>query len=299
MKDRTKTAKLQMVLAMLIFGTIGIFRRNIALPSAVIACVRGLAGSLFLFLFVKLRGGKLSRDAIRRNLKRLVLSGALIGFNWIFLFEAYRYTSVAIATLCYYMAPVLVILLSPFLFKERLGIGKGICVLTALTGMFFVSGVIGGGMPQSGEMKGILLGLAAAVLYAVVVVLNKQIREIGAFDKTIVQLLTAGAVLIPYLLVTEDFSAFALTPETFLLLLTVSVVHTGISYALYFGSMTYLKAQTIALFSYIDPITAILLSALLLHEELSLYGLIGAVLVLGSTIASELLQLRKKSEAEK
>ncbi len=289
----TPSAKLTFVATMLIFGTIGIFVRWIPLSSGVIALTRGIIGMLFLLAMTALRRQGLSRSAIRENALALCLSGACIGANWILLFEAYRYTTVATATLCYYMAPIFVTLLSPLLLRERLTARKGLCVLAALVGMVFVSGVPASGLPSLSEGRGILLGLGAAVFYTCVILLNKRLHDIGAYDKTIVQLGAASIVLLPYLLLTEDFSALTLTVPAAALLLVVGIFHTGVAYAMYFGSMSRLGAQTIALFSYIDPIVAIVLSALLLHEPMGGYEIFGAVLVLGSTLVSELPQRRE------
>ena len=287
-------ATFKLTLSMVIFGTIGIFRRYIPLPSSLVAMTRGLTGMLFLLLVMVLRKCGMNRTAVRRKLGLLCLSGADIGVNWILLFEAYNYTSVATATLCYYLAPMFVILASPLVVGERLTAKKLICVLTALLGMVFVSGVLesGGG---SSDLKGVLLGLGAAVLYASVVLMNKQLGDVPAYDRTIVQLGSSAAVLLPYVLLTEELGALTFTPGTIGLLLVVGIVHTGIAYALYFGSLMQLKAQTAAILSYIDPVVAVLLSALVLREHMSLLSGLGAVLVLGAAVFSELPSRRKKT----
>ena len=286
-------ATFKLTLSMVIFGTIGIFRRYIPLPSSLVAMTRGLTGMLFLLLVMLLRKRGMNRAAVRRKLGMLCLSGAAIGVNWILLFEAYNYTSVATATLCYYLAPMFVILASPLVVGERLTAKKLICVLTALLGMVFVSGVLeaGGG---SSDLKGVLLGLGAAVLYASVVLMNKQLGDVPAWDRTIVQLGSSAAVLLPYVLLTEDVGALSFTPGTLALLMVVGVVHTGMAYAMYFGSLMQLKAQTAAILSYIDPVVAVLLSALLLKEHMSLLSGLGAVLVLGAAVISELPNPRRR-----
>ncbi|MDO4531818.1 MAG: DMT family transporter [Bacillota bacterium] len=283
-------AKLELIASMFIFGTIGIFVRHIPLPSSMIALVRGFVGAFFVLLFVYLKKSRLDIPTIRKHFLMLALSGAFIGINWILLFEAYHYTTVATATLCYYMQPIFVILASPFLLKERLTLKKIICVAVALFGMVFVSGVMETGIPALSEAKGILYGLGAAFFYATVVLMNKKTAGISAYDRTITQLGTGAIVLTPYVMLTQNMgeAASAMTPALWILLLFVGLVHTGVAYALYFASMKELKAQTIAIFSYIDPIVAILLSALLLKESMGLFGVIGAVLVLGSTFVSEM-----------
>ena len=291
--EKETNAKASLILAMVIFGTIGIFRKYIPLPSGIVACARGILGVAFLLVFIKIKKIKMDREAIKKHLWILLISGGFIGLNWVLLFESYRYTSVAVATLCYYMAPIFVMIVSPFLLKEKLTVKKVLCVIVALIGMVFVSGVLDGGISDVSEMKGILFGLGAAALYATVIMMNQKLREVPTYDKTIMQLGAAAVVLIPYILFVEDLSAVVLTPLIILMLIIVGIVHTGIAYALYFGSMNGLKAQTVALFSYIDPIVAIILSAMFLKEPMTIYSAIGAVLVLGATMISELPEKRK------
>ena len=286
-------SKFLLLLSMFIFGTIGIFRKYIPLPSSLLAMSRGFIGTLFLLFVIFIKKEKMCWKSIKSNLLLLVLSGAFIGFNWIFLFEAYRYTTVATATLCYYMAPIFVILVSPLFFKEKLTLKKSICVAVAITGMVFVSGILQSGFNATKEMKGVILGLMAALLYAGVVVMNKHIKSVSAFDKTIVQLGTSAVVLLPYTMLTENLAEITFTPTLIIMLCIVGIVHTGIAYTLYFGVMDKLKAQTVALFSYVDPVVAILLSAVILHENIGVWGYIGAVLVLGATLVSELPEKNK------
>ena len=291
--ENTERAKL--ALSMFIFGTIGVFRRGIDLPSSFIALSRAAIGTIFLLAVILIKKDRISWSAVRKNLLLLCLSGLLLGFNWILLFEAYQYTSVATATLCYYMAPIFIILVSPLLFKEKITLRKAVCVAVALGGMVLVSGFLETGISGIGEMKGIFLGLAAAVLYASVVLLNKAIRDITAYDKTIMQLGLAAILLLPYVCLTEDLGTLAFDGRTVTMLLVMGIIHTGFAYALYFGTIRTLPAQTLALFSYIDPIVAVLLSALLLKEPMSLFSLMGAIAVLGSTIVSELPEKPSKS----
>ena len=274
---------------MLVFGTIGLLRRFIDLPSGVIACFRGLLGCVLLLLLQRLRGKKPDTASIRRYLLPLLISGGMIGFNWMLLFEAYRYTNIAVATLCYYTAPVMLILASPLVFREQFTWRQLVCVALAACGMVLVSGVLDGGTVPDGTLSGIALAIGSAVLYASITAVNrKTLSRMDAYDKTIVQLGAAGLVMVLYLALTGGFSDLHLTALSAGLMLLVSLTHTAIPYAMYFGAMVRLPTQTVALMSYLDPITALILSALVLHEPLSPAGLTGAVLVLGSTVLSEL-----------
>ena len=278
-----------LITAMSIFGTIGIFRRMIPLSSAWVAFFRGAIGSVFLILFVYASHKRGRRSHIDSGvMTKLIVSGALIGINWALLFEAYNHTSVSVATLCYYMAPTFVVVLSCVLFHENMTWLKAVCTVTALAGMVLVSGVFDGSKVSSADTRGILFGLGAAGLYASVVLTNKTIRAVEPYNKTIIQLAAATAVLIPYLVLKDGMPDVTWDAGLIALILTLGIVHTGLSYALYFGSMDGLKTHTIALFSYIDPVTALVLSSVLLHEELSILGITGAVLILGSAIISGL-----------
>ena len=285
-------AKIKIITAMVTFGTIGIFVRYIPLPSSIIALVRGVLATFFLLAVMAAGKSRPDGTAIRRNLTLLVISGGLIGFNWILLFEAYNYTSVAVATLCYYLAPVFVIIASPFVLGEKLTARKTLCVIAALGGMVLVSGVIqnyvSGGNTEDLNLTGVLLGVGAGALYAAIILVNKKLKDISSYDTTVVQLAAASIVLVPYCILTVDMGALTVTPVSAVLLFIVGIVHTGIAYVLYFGSIKELPAQTVAIFSYIDPILAVIISALLLKENMDLLSISGAVMILGSTFVSEM-----------
>ncbi len=276
-------ALLKIIIAMFIFGTIGVFVRHVSLPSGFIAFVRGIMGTACLLAVKFFSRKKLDFAAIKKNLLLLILSGAFIGINWILLFEAYRFTTVATATLFYYLSPVFVIVASPFVLKERLTFKKLACIVCALAGIVLVSGVAESGIVGG---RGMLLGGGAAVFYASVVLLNKHLKDISSYDMTIVQLFTAAITILPYTLLTEEISLSAFSPKAIIVLLILGAVHTGLAYALYFASVKALPAQTAAIFSYIDPVVAIVLSALLLSEPLTLLGILGAALILGSTFVA-------------
>ncbi len=295
MKKDNISSKISLASAMVAFGTIGLFVKNINMPSSVIAFIRGSVGALFLILFCLATRKKFSFSAVKEKLLILCLSGAAIGINWIFLFEAYRYTTVATATLCYYMAPIFVIVMSSVIYKEKLTAKKIFCSLVALVGMVFVSGVAENGIGNIEEMKGVILGVLAAVFYSSVVLMNKSLGSVPAYDKTIVQLMGAALVILPYCLATVDAGEVIPDKKSVIMLLVVSIVHTGIAYTAYFGSMKNLQSQTIAIMSYIDPIVAVVLSALVLKESMSLLSVIGAVMILTATFLSE-VNLRKNNK---
>ncbi len=283
----TVKSKLYLVASMIIFGSIGVFRRYIPLPSGMLAMLRGFIGALFILIIMLVKKQLPDKKAIKNNLVYLLSSGAMIGFNWILLFEAYNFTSVSNATLCYYMAPIFVIITSPIVLKERLTTKSILSAIIAVLGMTLISGVYNASFKSDNQAKGIIVALGAAALYACVIIFNKKIKSIDSYNKTLIQLASAGVVLIPYSLIAEDYIRYEFKPYVILLVFFVGIIHTGLAYSLYFSSIKVLKAKTIAIFSYIDPIVALILSSLILKESMSFSEILGAILILGAAFFSE------------
>lgn len=277
--------RVKLILSMCIFGTIGAFRRWIPIPSGTLALLRAVIAVACLFGFLLMKKGKLDILSARKNAWLLLASGICCGMNWILLFEAYRFTSVSIATVCYYMSPIFVILFSPLVLHEKITLKKILCILVALFGVMILSDVFRSGLYG---IKGVLLALGSAALYSCIIFLNKFIRDISGLDRTIWQLLVAAVATLPYVLVNGEFCDLTFSPLIVVLLLIVGVVHTGFAYFLYFDSVSSISAQTVAMLGYIDPLVAILVSVLLLGEPMTVITAIGCVLVLGAAIISEL-----------
>ncbi|MCI6382461.1 MAG: DMT family transporter [Fusobacterium mortiferum] len=280
-------AKLRNITAMLIFGTIGLFVKNIELSSSEIALTRGFIGGVTLILATIFLKKKISFEAIKNNLYLLIFSGLAVGLNWIFLFQGYKYTSISNATLSYYFAPVFVTILAPFILKEKLTLSKFLCVLMALVGMFCIVGV--DGINGGSDLIGIAYGLLAAGFYASVILMNKFLKEIDSIEITVIQLISATITLLPYVLYVEGLGILSVPSVSIPYILILGIVHTGIAYLLYFSSLQGLKGQTIAVLSYIDPVFAIIISAVILKEQLGFLQIIGGVLILGSSFLSEFL----------
>ncbi len=279
-------SKLMFILAMIIFSTIGIFRRNIELSSSVIALYRGVIGVIFLLAILRVRKQKIDFVKVKDNIVILLISGSVLGLNWVLLFEAYKYTTIATATLCYYMSPIIVIIASHFFFKESLSKIKILCIVIALLGMALITGFFG---TNTIELKGVFYGLSAAVFYSCLILLNKKMPEIPSYDKTIVQLIGSVIVLLVYIVVQGNISEIVVTDLNVLfVLILMGVLHTGLAYVLYFGAVGKLKVQTSALYSYIDPLFAIILSAIFLGEAMGVIEIIGAILILGATVLNDI-----------
>ncbi len=288
--------KITLILSMTIFGTIGLVVKYIPLSSSLIALSRGVIGTLFLGTVMIIKREKISLLSLKSGLIRLIFAGIFLGLNWVLLFEAYRYTTVSTATLCYYLAPVFIVIGSALLYKEKISLKKSVCILFALFGMVLVSGIFEEKASSPNNMKGIILGLCAAVLYAGVVLSTKKLTSVKSETITIVQLFISAVFMFFYCLFTKEFNRPAVTPKTIILLLVAGIVHTGIAYLLYFSSVKSLKSSTVAIFSYIDPVIAIILSVTVLKENMTISGIIGAVIILGSTMLSEISIMKKQKK---
>lgn len=285
--NHPRFARLQLVLSMAIFGTLAPFVRNIALSSGELALYRAVLAAVMIGIFFLITGQKISLKSLGRDLPLLLFSGAAMGINWILLFEAYKYTTVAISTLSYYFAPVIVTVLCPFLFKEKLSKKQILCFLMSTLGLSLVIGITNLGSGGN-DALGVAFGLGAAVLYATVILLNKFIKGITGIHRTFLQFLAAIAVLTPYVLFTGGIRLNVLDGIGWLFLLIVGLIHTGLSYCLYFSSLKELPGQEAAILSYIDPLVAVIIGVLVLGEGLSWQQLIGGGLILGFTLWNEL-----------
>jgi len=282
-----KRARISIIMSMVSFGTLAPFVRNISVSSGELALYRAVLASTLIGCFLLVTRQKLPFRSLGKELYLLLLSGMAMGFNWILLFEAYKYTTVAISTLSYYFAPVLVTLACPFLFREKMTRKQILCFVMSTFGLALVVGItdLGGG---GNDAIGVAFGLGAAVLYATVILLNKFITGVSGIHRTFLQFLAAILVLVPYVTFTSGYQLGTLDNTGWICLLIVGLVHTGITYCLYFSSLRNLPGQEAAILSYVDPLVAVIIGVLVLKEPLSWQQLAGGLLILGFTLWNEL-----------
>jgi len=287
-------ATMRLVASEVIFGTLGLFVRLIPLAPTALAAARGIIGAIVLLVYLRLSGRSLELPRNPRTMAVLLASGVCLTLNWALLFKAYGLTTLATAELAYEMAPVIVMAVSPFVLDEHLTATRRACLCLALVGIVAVSGVLEPGATVGVTLQGVAFGLAAACFYAAVMVLNQLLGDVDPLTKTTVQLGVAGLALMPQVLLMADAGWQSLGARAWLLLAVVCVVHTGVAFILWFSSLHHLSAQKVAIFNYIDPAVALLVSALVFGERMSPLATVGAVLILGSTLASELLEMRSQ-----
>lgn len=280
-----------LIASMTIFGTLGIFVRNISVSSGELALYRAVLATLLIAVFLLLTKQQIPFSKIKKQVPLLLASGIAMGFNWIFLFEAYKYTTVSIATLSYYFAPVIVTIVCPIIFKEKLTGKQIVCFVMSTLGLVLITGI--GNLSSGNDFVGILFGLGAAILYATVILLNKFIKNVEALHRTFLQFLSAIVILIPYVIMTSGVTLETLNVIGWINLLIVGLIHTGVTYCMYFSSLKELPGQKTVLLSYIDPLVAVLISVTVLGETMTLWQVIGGVLILGFTLWNEIAPQKK------
>lgn len=282
-----KNPRLMLTISMTIFGTIALFVRNIPLASGEVALYRAVLAAMLIAVYLLVTKQRIPFEKIKKEIPYLLFSGIAMGINWILLFEAYKYTTVSVATLSYYFAPVIVTVVCPILFREKMTVKQILCFVMSTVGLVLITG-IGDMSGGSNHLVGILFGLGAAVFYAAVVLLNKFIKNVDGIHRTFLQFLAAIVILVPYVLATSGINLNVLDGNGWGCLLIVGLVHTGITYCLYFSSLKELPGQKAAILSYIDPLVAVLVSVVLLGEQMTLMQVLGGMLILGFTLWNEL-----------
>ncbi len=270
------------ILSMLIFGTNGILVHHISLASSQIILMRTLIGGLLLTLIVLLRGG-FDRAGIRADILPLLVGGSVLGLNWVALFEAYRQLNVSLATLIYYVGPILVLLFSPVLFREKLNSRKITSVVLVAVGLVCISGSIA---LRGMSMRGLLTAVVSALFYAAVIIFNKRITHTGGLQTAALELDIAFVIVLIYMMLTVGPPHPAVSDIPWIAV--IGLVNTGLAYLLYFSGLQKLPAQSAALISYVDPVSALVFSALFLHETMTPVQILGAVLIIGGAVFGEL-----------
>ena len=284
--EKGMNPRLMLIASMAIFGTLGPFVRNIPVSSGELALYRAVLAALLIGAYLLLTKQRIPFAKIKKEIPILLASGVAMGINWILLFQAYKYTTVSVATLSYYFAPVIVTVVCPFLFKEKLTKKQILCFVMSTLGLVMITGI--GDMGGEKDFIGILFGLGAATFYATVILLNKFIKNVEGIHRTFLQFLAAIVTLIPYVLLSSGVTLGTMNSTGWVNLLIVGLIHTGITYCMYFSSLKELPGQKAAILSYIDPLVAVLISVIVLNETMTLWQVIGGILILGFTLWNEI-----------
>lgn len=298
-KERTK-----LIFISATFGTVGLVTHFIPFSSAVIVFYRALLGGLFIATMVVLSGNRIDVKSMKENLIILICTGFFMGLNWVLQFEAFKVSSIAIGTVCYNMMPIFLLIIASFTFNERITLKSFLCIMIATIGVVLVSNVINVGI-KSDEVLGCVYGILGAIFYALIVTFNRKLKQIQTHDKVIFQFGFSTLIMAIYvgLIEKSSFIFDSSLPRNEMIIgiiciLLLSFFHTGFCYVHYFNAVSNLKAETVAILTYIDPVVALLLSYFLLKENMTHLQLLGAFLILGSTLFNELSKSNKKINKE-
>ena len=284
-----KKSYFKYIASLLLFGSNGIVASYILLSSVEIVFTRTLIGSLFLILVFALSKRK-SQICKKIHLFYLIVSGVAMGASWMFLYEAYARIGVSIATLAYYCGPVIVMILSPILFREKMTWAKLVGSLAVLTGMFCVNNHA---LSQGGSAWGLICGIMSAIMYAFMVIFNKKAVSITGLKNSMCQLVTSFITVAIFLGLYHGFS-ICIEPENLLPILLLGIINTGIGCYFYFSSIGNLPIQTVAICGYLEPLSALVFSAVFLEETLSFVQIVGVMLILGGAAFGELFRRNNK-----
>ena len=289
---KSKNPRLMLIISMIIFGTLGIFVRNISVSSGELALYRAILAAFLIAVYLLITKQKIPFSKIKKEIPVLLLSGIAMGINWILLFEAYKYTTVSLATLSYYFAPVIVTVVCPLLFHEKLTGKQILCFVMSTAGLILITGI--GDIEGKSDFVGILFGLGAAVFYSAVILLNKFIKNVEGIPRTFLQFLSAIVILIPYVILSGGVTLGEMNAVSWINLIIVGLIHTGVTYCMYFSSLKELPGQKAAILSYIDPLVAVLISVTVLGEKMTFEQVIGGLLILGFTLWNEISSKNEK-----
>lgn len=296
--NKTYVQKLQYLILMVVFGCMGPIVREISMPPSVIACLRAWFSAAFLVVYLIFSKRRLKKEDIKSVVLPMVMSGMLLSGDWIGLFNAYSHTTIATATVCYYMAPILTLIVSPIFLKEKLGLKHIICVFAAFFGMILVSGVVNNGKPSPEDIKGVLFALMGASCYCCVIIINKKYPKGDAIIRTAIQLSMTAIMTTPYILMTENVKELDFSLRNFILIILLGVVFTAVAYIGYFYLMIKLHTRTVAIFSYADPVVAVAVSVFYMHEKITVFGILGSILIIGAAVFSEFIKIKNEKEVD-
>lgn len=277
------------LVSMLLFGMNGVVASHIPLNSYEIVFFRTFIGSLFMLLMFLPGKGRFHVKEHKKDALFIALSGVSMGLSWMFLYEGFQQIGVSVTTLLYYCGPVLVMLLSPVVFRERLTVSTVVGFVVVAVGIVLVNGASAG---EGKNAFGIFCGLMSAVGYCLMVTLNKKAEKITGMENTVIQLVVSCFTVSIFLGIKQGF-AMDIPPSAWPWILVLGVVTTGYGCYLYFSSLSALPVQTAAVWGYLEALSAVVFAALFLGEKMTAVQLIGAVCIIGGAMASELIKKKK------
>lgn len=295
MNKLDKKAFTKYLCALLLFGLNGIVASNIAMTSYEIVFLRTLIGSVLLTILFLVTRGKFTFLKHKKDFSFITLSGIAMGTSWMFLYESYQQIGVSLSSLLYYCGPVIVMILSPVIFKEKLTAPKIIGFLIVLAGISLVNGTAA---LSGGNIWGLFCGAMSAVMYFFMVTLNKQSKNIVGMENSVIQLTVSFLTVAVFVGIKQQF-IIHIPAESWIWILILGIFNTGVGCYLYFSPLAKLPVQTVAVCGYLEPLSAVFFSAILLGEKMTVIQVIGALCIIGGAMIGELVKSKEKSVIKK
>lgn len=287
---------LKLILGVSISGTLGVFVKNIPMDNGEIMAIRTFIGGMFLLGIYLLSNRDFSWDKLKSNLPKLILSGSLFGISGLLLFMSYDAIGVGLSSIIYSLNPVFIFIISIIFLKEKFKPKKALGLFIAVLGLLLVNGLGTGDVLFN---RNLIYGLLAAITYSLMAIINKKIKGLDSMLITIVQLFSASLVVLAYLVYTNKITYTLPSGKGLLFLLIISFIHTGYAMKLYFEGIQNLPTQSVALISYIESLSALISSNIVLRERLSKIEIIGAVMIIGGALIGELVDSKYKEKVSK
>ncbi len=284
-----KKAFLKYISALLLFGLNGIVASNIALNSYEIVFMRTLIGSILLIVLFLFGKGKFHVKDNKKDMVFIALSGVAMGTSWMFLYEAYQQIGVSLASLLYYCGPVIVMILSPIIFREKLTVPKIAGFLIVLVGIFLVNGSV---TEKNSNLWGIFCGGMSAIMYFFMVTFNKKAKNISGMENSVIQLFVSFLTVAIFIGIKQGFVINVPTND-WVWIIILGILNTGIGCYLYFSPLSKLPVQTVAVCGYLEPLSAVVFATILIGEKMTLVQMIGAVCIIGGAMIGELVKTKK------
>ncbi len=279
-------AFIKYISALLLFGLNGIVASHIPMNSYEIVFLRTLIGCILLIALFLIGKGKFHIKEYKKDTLFIVLSGVAMGTSWMFLYEAYQQIGVSLSSLLYYCGPVIVMILSPLIFREKLTAPKLFGFATVLVGIFLVNG---NATQSSSNPWGLFCGAMSAVMYFFMVTLNKQSKNISGMENSVIQLVVSFLTVAVFMGIKQGF-VLDVPVSAWGWILVLGIVNTGIGCYLYFSPLAKLPVQTVAVCGYLEPLSAVVFAALLLGEKMTVIQIVGAVCIIGGAMIGELIK---------
>jgi len=289
--------RFKIIFVMIIWGSVGIFAKYIPLSPILLAFSRAIISIPVILILISISKNTLIKDLKLKDIKPLIFSGVLIGLAWWALFAAFKHTNIAIAILAYNMCPVYVLMLSPKLLKERLNRNHIINIVMAIIGLIII--VVPSLNQNDSSLWGIIFGIISGLLYSFIVIVNRRSsNSVDPLSSTLIQMIAASCTLFPIVLLEKPIiQLFSIGTHGLIMLLILGIFHTGIGFSIYFSSYKTLSAISVALLSYLEPVFGICFGVIFLRESLTIWQIVGGVLILGSTVFEKLGSYQKKERS--